>query len=175
MLLRGSARAVHLDAPVSVLPGHRARRRRGRGAGDGFTVNVPLEAGATDGDYALVFDRVVVPVLDEFAPELVLVSAGFDAHERDPLAHMRMTRRGLRDADDVRCSAVADRHATDASCCHRRRLRSPGADRESSRATMRAMTGARAPAARGTDERSGDRRAAQRPSRAVRGACPAPG
>ena len=60
-----------------------------------------------DADYAVVHRDVVGPVLDEFRPELVLVSAGFDAHERDPLASMRMTTPGyaiviqqLRDVGD---------------------------------------------------------------------------
>ena len=55
---------------------------------------MPLEAGATDADYRLVYREAVVPVLGQFAPELLLVSAGFDAHERDPLASMRMTAGG---------------------------------------------------------------------------------
>ena len=53
-----------------------------------------MDAGSTDADYALVHREVVGPVLDEFRPELLLVSAGFDAHERDPLASMRMTTEG---------------------------------------------------------------------------------
>src|SRR5207245_1114179 len=56
----------------------------------GFTVNVPLSEGAGPGEYAAAFDRVVSPILDDYAPELVLVSAGFDAHQRDPLAAMRL-------------------------------------------------------------------------------------
>src|SRR5204863_5015415 len=91
-------------------PGTGAARHVGRGAGEGFTVNVPIEAGANDADYALVFDRIVEPVLDEFAPELVLVSAGFDAHERDPLAHMRLTRAGFETLVTT-LARVADRHA----------------------------------------------------------------
>lgn len=67
----------------------------GRGDGEGFTVNVPMEAGSGDEDYDAVFDRVVVPVLEAFAPELLLVSAGFDAHERDPLAGMRLSTSGF--------------------------------------------------------------------------------
>jgi acetoin utilization deacetylase AcuC-like enzyme len=63
----------------------------GVGHAAGRTVNVPLEAGATDDDYRLVFEEVVVPVLQQFGPDLVLVSAGFDAHEHDPLAGMRLT------------------------------------------------------------------------------------
>ena len=72
-------------------PGTGAAGEAGAGEGEGFTLNVPLEAGATDGDYGLVFRTVVVPVLREFAPRLLLVSAGFDAHERDPLGGMRLT------------------------------------------------------------------------------------
>jgi acetoin utilization deacetylase AcuC-like enzyme len=76
-------------------PGTGAAEETGRGEGAGFTVNVPMEAGATGGDYADVFDEVVVPVLDAFAPQLLLVSAGFDADARDPLAHMRLTPAGF--------------------------------------------------------------------------------
>jgi acetoin utilization deacetylase AcuC-like enzyme len=91
-------------------PGTGAASEIGEGPGRGFTVNVPLGAGCTDGDYALVFERVVTPVLDEFAPELVLISAGVDAHVDDPLAHMRMTPAGF--AHVTRAIAgVADRHA----------------------------------------------------------------
>jgi acetoin utilization deacetylase AcuC-like enzyme len=75
-------------------PGTGAAHEVGSGPGTGFTVNVPLEAGATDADYALVHDAIVLPVLNEFAPQLTIVSAGFDAHERDPLASMRMTAEG---------------------------------------------------------------------------------
>jgi len=75
-------------------PGTGAANEIGTGEGAGFTFNVPLEMGATDADYALVFRAAILPVLDAFAPELVLVSAGFDAHERDPLASMRVTTEG---------------------------------------------------------------------------------
>ena len=62
----------------------------GEGDGRGFTVNVPLSQGAHAGDYAAAFDRVLLPVLEAYRPELVLVSAGFDAHRDDPLAAMRL-------------------------------------------------------------------------------------
>lgn len=91
-------------------PGTGAAAEAGEGAGRGFTVNIPLEAGCTDGDYVLVCDRIIVPVLDEFAPELVLVSAGFDAHARDPLAHMRLSAAGF-GMITARIAAAADRHA----------------------------------------------------------------
>jgi acetoin utilization deacetylase AcuC-like enzyme len=91
-------------------PGTGAAADMGEGEGRGFTVNVPLERGSTDGDYRVVCDRVIVPVLDEFAPNLVLVSAGFDAHDRDPLAHMRMSASGF-GLLTARIAAAADRHA----------------------------------------------------------------
>jgi acetoin utilization deacetylase AcuC-like enzyme len=75
-------------------PGTGAVGEVGQDAGRGFTVNIPLEAGATDADYDLVYRAVAEPVLEEFAPQLTLISAGFDAHEADPLASMRMTADG---------------------------------------------------------------------------------
>ena len=72
-------------------PGTGAADETGSGRGAGFTVNVPLEMGATDADYSLVYRAAIVPVLTQFAAQLVLVSAGYDAHERDPLASMRVT------------------------------------------------------------------------------------
>jgi acetoin utilization deacetylase AcuC-like enzyme len=50
-----------------------------------------MEIGAVDADYQLVFAKVVSPILLQFEPDLVIVSAGFDAHERDPLGGMRLT------------------------------------------------------------------------------------
>jgi acetoin utilization deacetylase AcuC-like enzyme len=64
-------------------------------AGEGFTVNIPLSAGAGDGDYLLLVERVVEPVLDAFAPELLVLDAGFDAHDLDPLAHMHVSSDGF--------------------------------------------------------------------------------
>jgi acetoin utilization deacetylase AcuC-like enzyme len=75
-------------------PGTGAANETGTRDGAGFTFNVPLEMGATDADYDLVYRAAIVPVIEEFAPSLMLVSAGFDAHERDPLASMRVTTEG---------------------------------------------------------------------------------
>lgn len=75
-------------------PGTGAAGELGHGDGRGFTVNIPLEAGATDEDYGLVYRQIAAPVLAQFSPQLTLISAGFDAHEADPLASMRMTAAG---------------------------------------------------------------------------------
>ena len=91
-------------------PGTGAAGDVGRGRGEGFTFNVPLAAGAGDADYALVFDAVVAPVLEAFAADLLLVSAGYDAHHRDPLGGMQVSTGGyarldaaLRDAAERYC------------------------------------------------------------------------
>jgi acetoin utilization deacetylase AcuC-like enzyme len=76
-------------------PGTGAAEEVGEGQGMGFTVNCPLPAGMMDADYGAAFHDVFMPVLSAFRPGLLLVSAGFDAHERDPLAEMHVTERGF--------------------------------------------------------------------------------
>jgi acetoin utilization deacetylase AcuC-like enzyme len=76
-------------------PGTGAPTEVGRGAGRGFTVNCALPAGQGDADYGVAFHDLFLPAARAFAPDLVLVSAGFDPHERDPLADMRVTERGF--------------------------------------------------------------------------------
>ncbi|MFL5930878.1 MAG: histone deacetylase [Gaiellaceae bacterium] len=60
-------------------------------------LNVPLPAGSTDEDYIVAFHEVVEPAVAGFGPDLLLVSAGFDAHEEDPLAGMLVTAAGFRE------------------------------------------------------------------------------
>ncbi len=71
-------------------PGTGAVEETGDADGRGYTVNVPLGAGGGDAIYRGAFERVILPVLEGFAPDLVLVSAGFDASARDPLAEMAL-------------------------------------------------------------------------------------
>jgi acetoin utilization deacetylase AcuC-like enzyme len=91
-------------------PGTGAPTELGGPAARGATVNVGLPSGAGDTDYAAVFDHVFIPALDRFRPDLVLISAGFDAFVHDPLAGMRVTHAGFA-AMARRLRAVADRHA----------------------------------------------------------------
>ena len=91
-------------------PGTGAPAELGGAAARGATVNVGLPVGAGDADYLAAFDHVLVPALDAFRPELVLVSAGFDAFVDDPLAGMRVTHAGFA-AMARRLRAVAERHA----------------------------------------------------------------
>lgn len=72
-------------------PGTGAVLETGEGEGKGFTVNVPLTAGGGDAVYRGSFERVILPALEEYRPELVIISAGFDASARDPLAEMALS------------------------------------------------------------------------------------
>jgi acetoin utilization deacetylase AcuC-like enzyme len=68
----------------------------GPGTGNETTINVPLDALSGDAEYRRVFERVVEPAVRAFEPDLLLVSAGFDCHEADPLADMRVSDDGFR-------------------------------------------------------------------------------
>jgi acetoin utilization deacetylase AcuC-like enzyme len=76
-------------------PGTGHARDCGQGAGEGFTVNLPVPPGTGDEAYRSLVDHVVAPLIRAFEPGLVLVSAGFDAHHRDPLASCRVTEDGF--------------------------------------------------------------------------------
>jgi acetoin utilization deacetylase AcuC-like enzyme len=82
----------------------------GPGTSDETTVNVPLPAGCDDAVYDEAFTKIVEPAVRQFEPELVIVSAGFDAHEQDPLGSMRVTRDGFRSLSS-RSAALAPRVA----------------------------------------------------------------
>jgi acetoin utilization deacetylase AcuC-like enzyme len=91
-------------------PGTGAREERGAGPGIGYTLNAPLGAGSGDDQIVRVFEQDLEPAADSFKPELVLVSAGFDAHHADPLAGLSVTEEGY--ARLTRCvRRIADRHA----------------------------------------------------------------
>ena len=63
----------------------------GTANGEGYTINLPLPAGSTDTEYRYVIEEVLVPVVRVYMPELIIVSAGFDAHERDPISSMYLS------------------------------------------------------------------------------------
>jgi len=91
-------------------PGTGAADEIGDDDGRGFTVNLPLEAGAVAEDFREASDSVILPVLRQFRPDLLLVSAGFDAHEDDPLGGQRLTAAAF-GAMTAELRAVAD------DCC----------------------------------------------------------
>ena len=76
-------------------PGTGAAEEVGAGVGAGYTVNLPLPAGCGDPEYLRVFKDIVLPIAEKFAPDWILVSAGFDPHRRDPLGGMNVTESGF--------------------------------------------------------------------------------
>jgi acetoin utilization deacetylase AcuC-like enzyme len=75
-------------------PGTGMLRETGRGQAKGTTVNLPLPPYSGDAAFAAAMETVILPVLDRFEPEILLVSAGLDAHWRDPLGHLQLTAAG---------------------------------------------------------------------------------
>ena len=109
---------VREPPPVAVLARLRRARGRGSGAGEGFTINLPVPAGSGEDEWLGLVEHVVMPAARAFAPDLVLVSAGFDAHRDDPLAECRLETvsfahlarhvRALADELGVPCGAVLE-------------------------------------------------------------------
>jgi len=92
-------------------PGTGSAAERGRGSGEGTTLNVPMPAGSDGADYLRAIDDRVVPELDKYQPELILVSAGFDTHADDPLASMQLYGKDYVEITR-RLLSLADRHAS---------------------------------------------------------------
>jgi acetoin utilization deacetylase AcuC-like enzyme len=76
-------------------PGTGHALEAGRGAGQGYTINLPLGKRWRDAEYAALYHRLAAPVCRAFDPDLVLVSAGFDIHRKDPLGKMKVTEAGF--------------------------------------------------------------------------------
>jgi acetoin utilization deacetylase AcuC-like enzyme len=82
--------SIHQDMGLPWKPDSGAMADRGGGAGAGFNLNVPLPPGSGAGAYQAVLERVVVPALEKFGPDLIIVPSGLDAGFQDPLARMML-------------------------------------------------------------------------------------
>ncbi|MED5515925.1 MAG: histone deacetylase [SAR324 cluster bacterium] len=82
--------SMHQD-PRTCYPGTGFAKENGRGVGTGYTLNVPVPPGIEDAEYLQIFSTDVKPKLEEYNPDFVLISAGFDAHRDDPLASLNLT------------------------------------------------------------------------------------
>lgn len=76
-------------------PGSGRYEELGSGAGEGYSLNIPLRAGADDRDYYLLYQHGIVPVLEEFNPDFLLISAGMDIHHSDLIGGMKLTSGGV--------------------------------------------------------------------------------
>lgn len=90
-------------------PGSGGSHERGDGDGEGFTVNIPLEAGTTGKSALVRIQAVFESEMNEFQPELILISAGFDAHRDDPLASLQFEDEDFHQITRMIC-AVANKH-----------------------------------------------------------------
>lgn len=86
--------SLHQD-PRTCYPGTGYAWETGEGAGRGFTMNLPFPPGTGDNEYLEAMQSRVLPRLDEFRPDFLLISAGFDAHRDDPLAQMELSEEGF--------------------------------------------------------------------------------
>jgi len=95
------ARVLYVSAHQWPLyPGTGELDETGRGAGKGYTINLPFPAGTTGDVYLAAFDEVVGPAIERFDPTWVIVSAGFDAHRADPLTGLNLTAGDFADLTD---------------------------------------------------------------------------
>ena len=100
--------SIH-EHPTFCFPGTGRRMERGTGEGRGYTLNIPLRPHAGDRDLVDAFDNEVVPEIDRFCPNLIMISAGFDAHADDPIADLDLTEASYAHMTRRLCEA-ADRH-----------------------------------------------------------------
>ncbi len=100
--------SLHED-PRTCYPGSGYSHETGVDAGEGFTLNLPMPPGVGDQEYLQALRNSVLPKLDEFRPELLMISAGFDAHAEDPLAHIQLSDDGFEMMTRL-LVAAADRH-----------------------------------------------------------------
>ena len=91
-------------------PGTGRSSELGTGAGEGLTINRPVPAGSGDAEVLAELEQHLLPAAKDFTPDLVLVHAGYDAHHRDPIGGLRMTREGYR-AMATLVRAIAEEHA----------------------------------------------------------------
>ncbi|MCD4720187.1 MAG: histone deacetylase [Desulfobacula sp.] len=80
---------------AGLFPGTGIFTETGLGPGEGYTINLPIPKGYGDAEYVSIFEHLLAPVAEHFAPELILVSAGFDTHKDDPMGGMLMTAEGF--------------------------------------------------------------------------------
>jgi acetoin utilization deacetylase AcuC-like enzyme len=106
-IFHSSAEVLYASIHESPLwPGSGPASDRGSGAGEGFTLNMPVPSGSGDAEFSELVHSVVIPRAREYRPQLILISAGYDAHREDPLAGCSMTEAGYAEMTSAmrRCS-----------------------------------------------------------------------
>ncbi|MCC7407622.1 MAG: histone deacetylase [Phycisphaeraceae bacterium] len=100
--------SIH-EHPSYLYPGTGFAWEKGVGEGEGATLNMPLPPGSGDNEYRAAFESKILPALEQFGPQFLLISAGFDAAEHDPLAHQKVSPHGFAWMTR-RLKALAEKH-----------------------------------------------------------------
>lgn len=90
-------------------PGTGPKESRGTGKGKGFNLNIPMPAGSSDTEYIKAFQEIALPAINDFKPEFILISAGFDGHKDDPLSSINLTESGYHEMTRI-LKAAAQTH-----------------------------------------------------------------
>lgn len=85
--------SIHQD-PRTFYPGTGFMEQIGKGEGEGYTVNIPVPAGTGDADYIFILKNFVIQILENYKPELIVISAGQDSHKDDPISGLELTEEG---------------------------------------------------------------------------------
>jgi len=99
--------SIH-ENPAVCYPGTGFQNETGTGEGEGYTLNVPMRSFSGDDEYLQVLEETFLPAWREFEPEIVLISAGYDAHRDDPLARINITEATYKAYVDALCSIAAE-------------------------------------------------------------------
>jgi acetoin utilization deacetylase AcuC-like enzyme len=94
-------------------PGSGSENEVGEGEGEGFTFNMPMCAGSGELEYLEVFENILYPLASKFSPDFIFISAGFDAHEKDPLAQISLSEAGYKAMTEVMTTLASE-------CCEGR-------------------------------------------------------
>lgn len=100
--------SIH-EHPTFCFPGTGRRMEKGKGEGYGYTLNLPVKPHTTDHEFLDIFEREIIPEIEAFRPDLIMLSAGFDAHRDDPIADLELTERSYVHMTRRICE-MADRH-----------------------------------------------------------------
>jgi acetoin utilization deacetylase AcuC-like enzyme len=105
-----SVLAISLHQDNCFPPGRGEKEARGKGAGEGYNINIPLPPGSGRGAYLYAFEKVVIPALDAFKPDFIIVASGFDSMGQDPLGRNMLYSTIYKQMAE-QLLAVAERHA----------------------------------------------------------------
>lgn len=93
-------------------PGTGRSSEKGKGKGEGYTYNIPMTAGSGDKDYLQIYQEILPTLVRNFSPDILLISAGYDIRNEDPLSAIRISNEGIRGIVQgiISCSSLITHH-----------------------------------------------------------------